>query len=45
MLYSNEIKQSNAGCNEIELNIVGKLQNGSQGEQIKKEKVESKQKN
>ena len=36
MVYCNEIKQSKAGCNEIELNNVAKLQNVSWGKQIKK---------
>ena len=44
MVYCNEIEYSNAGCNEIELNTVGKLQNVSRGEQIKK-KNKQKQKN
>ena len=39
MMYCNEIEQSNAGCNEIELNIVAKSQNVSRDEQIKRKKV------
>ena len=39
MMYCNEVEQSNAGCNEIKLNIVAKLQNISRGEQIKEKKV------
>ena len=35
-VYCNEIEHSNAGCNEIELNIVAKLKNVSQDKLIKK---------
>ena len=37
-------EQGNAGCNEIELNRVAKLQNVSCGGQSKKKKVKQKQK-
>ena len=37
-MYCNEVEQSNAGCNEIELNIIAKLLNMSRGERIQKKR-------
>ena len=43
MVYCNEVEQSNAGCNEIELNIEARLLDMYWSKQIKKKKVKWKQ--